>query len=240
VPDIPERFQFEADVQAALEKCRGRQRRELIRVLNTRALADDVPNEFWTRAIDCERSAWLLLLPIFALGAARLGRDLGVDVSRDAANVLAGQYVRNRAAALARAAVDGSRSAVAAILDRLRDDGKRTRADLDEALDVPFGRARAEGAAITETTAANSAGERRVVSAIRDTGADVDGVWKTERDTKVCRVCRNLQGKGEDVWTVPFPEGPPAHPRCRCWVDYGSGVKFRSGIPRLRSIIGPP
>lgn len=43
--------------------------------------------------------------------------------------------------------------------------------------------------------------------------------WNTERDSLVCPVCRPLHGKPQGEWGV-FANGPPAHPRCRCWLNW--------------------
>lgn len=52
-------------------------------------------------------------------------------------------------------------------------------------------------------------------------------VWNTQRDERVCPICSPLNGKTQDVWGKQFPNGTPAHPRCRCFLTYqlrGAGL----------------
>ncbi len=44
-------------------------------------------------------------------------------------------------------------------------------------------------------------------------------VWATEKDAKVCKICGPLDGKPADKWGK-FELGPPAHPVCRCYLNY--------------------
>lgn len=44
--------------------------------------------------------------------------------------------------------------------------------------------------------------------------------WHTERDGKVCPICRPLHGLPEKDWRDKFPDGPKAHVACRCYLDW--------------------
>lgn len=49
--------------------------------------------------------------------------------------------------------------------------------------------------------------------------------WQTENDAKVCPICSPNHNKREKPgdptnWTELFPSGPPAHPRCRCYLEW--------------------
>ena len=44
-------------------------------------------------------------------------------------------------------------------------------------------------------------------------------VWATEKDDKVCKICGPLNGRPADKWGK-FELGPPAHPVCRCYLNY--------------------
>lgn len=79
---------------------------------------------------------------------------------------------------------------------------------------------RAENIAITETTNAITLGERTVVDEMRRLGVDVDAVWITQRDERVCPVCGPLHSQPSSQWVEDFAYGPPAHPRCRCYLMY--------------------
>lgn len=75
--------------------------------------------------------------------------------------------------------------------------------------------------ATTETTRTISAGELAARDELqRITENEIVGRWITERDAAVCKVCRPLDGSKEPVWSRQFPDGPPAHPHCRCTILY--------------------
>lgn len=35
-----------------------------------------------------------------------------------------------------------------------------------------------------------------------------------------CKICAPLDGHSEKIWGAEFPEGPPAHPNCRCYLHW--------------------
>lgn len=92
--------------------------------------------------------------------------------------------------------------------------------DIEDELDSVFGDERAERAGTTETTGGISAGERGAQNRLARDGMEVIAIWQTERDGRVCKVCGELDGLPEDEYSDKFPEGPPAHPRCRCWLSF--------------------
>lgn len=87
----------------------------------------------------------------------------------------------------------------------------------EDLLDI-FGPNRQEGIAISETTGAASAGGEWMIHATGQT-RELDQ-WITEEDRKVCPICQPLHKKRRSVWTLKFPQGPPAHVRCRCYIRY--------------------
>lgn len=123
------------------------------------------------------------------------------------------------------------------------EEARRAAAAAGEALDRATARgilseARALAIAITETTAAHTAGrELAAREANRDAdeplpdGTDpprtrppgvplVSAYWVTMRDQRVCNFCEPLHGTERKVWSRVAPNGPPAHQRCRCYVAY--------------------
>lgn len=96
-----------------------------------------------------------------------------------------------------------------------------SRGERTAAADTIAGRAAAESIAITETTAAQSAGNRQAVQLYQvQSGVFLQGRWVTEEDGRVCPICRPLHDTPYEVWGQRFPLGPPAHPRCRCHLTY--------------------
>ena len=76
---------------------------------------------------------------------------------------------------------------------------------------------RAEMVASTEITRANYEGEAFIANQLRNEGIDLVAVWFTAVDERVCPICgaNHNKPRGEG-WQLP----PPAHPRCRCWVNW--------------------
>ena len=92
-----------------------------------------------------------------------------------------------------------------------------TRADLESLLAPGFGESRASMIAVTEVTRAYSEATNQQQALIRDeTGIEMRRVWNSLRDSVVCPVCAPLHGMPEEDWKAEFPNGPPAHPGCRC------------------------
>jgi hypothetical protein len=83
---------------------------------------------------------------------------------------------------------------------------------------------RLENIAITEVTRGLSAGENSVVLPFheRDRNDRLIAIWQCVEDApgvpaeSVCEVCAPFDRHGIEVWGRLFPDGPPAHPRCRC------------------------
>jgi len=98
-----------------------------------------------------------------------------------------------------------------------------TRELLDGAADIDavYGQPRAEMIAATEVTRAISAAEAWLVVFWAAEGFEShERRWHTEGDGHVCPICRPLNRAPESVWADRIPAGPPAHPNCRCWLDY--------------------
>ena len=86
-----------------------------------------------------------------------------------------------------------------------------------------FGRSRSEAIGITETTRAIQYGEDLAAQQAIKMNYNVRAAWRTAKDEHVCPVCGPLEGKGYEVYGKLFPDGPPAHVRCRCrrhWLLY--------------------
>jgi len=103
---------------------------------------------------------------------------------------------------------------------------------VEDAAATIFGPERAESVATTETTAAQSAGAESAASAA-GVLSDRD-IWWTEADGRVCRTCGPLHRTGRRVWSQKFPDGPPAHPNCRCWIEYA----FQADARRTGNLFG--
>lgn len=90
-------------------------------------------------------------------------------------------------------------------------------AELRRNLEKIFSPRRAELAAITEVTRAASEGSERVARELRSEGVTLVAVWQTLVDERVCPICGPRHDKQQgDGWMFL----PPAHPKCRCFVNY--------------------
>ena len=80
--------------------------------------------------------------------------------------------------------------------------------------------ARAEVIAATEVTAATTAGEWRTVLAAAAFGILLSPRWYTAEDERVCDICGPLNGAPIEVFGGWAANGPPAHPNCRCFLEW--------------------
>ncbi len=111
--------------------------------------------------------------------------------------------------------------AYAAVLGQEIADSTRDLAAKAADPDTVYGRQRAEMIAATEVTRAISVAEAWLILLWAEEGFEKHKrIWHTEQDGLVCPVCRPLNRTLEPVWADAIPAGPPAHPNCRCWLDY--------------------
>ena len=98
-----------------------------------------------------------------------------------------------------------------------------TMPELIARLEPLFGQVRAELIASTEVTRAFAEGN---LAAWRESGVTEGKEWRTNNDEIVaqCPICFPMNGvvaKLDEPFQHPTRgplEGPPAHPRCRCWI----------------------
>lgn len=102
--------------------------------------------------------------------------------------------------------------------------------------DTLFGEPRADVIAITETTGALSEAElesANIATTAAGSGLIVDARWFTADDERVCPVCEPLHNTAYAVFSIYFPGGPPAHPRCRCRLEWRVRNRARRESYRL-------
>ena len=100
-------------------------------------------------------------------------------------------------------------------------DGLPVDASRQELVDAILTSARWGRTAATTVTKAATAGSQYIASAwVTLNGLLVRTIWRTSADARVCPICAPLDGSPADVYSFVSPEGPPAHPNCRCWLDY--------------------
>lgn len=236
--ELLNRDERERKVAKALRTLHGKQLRELKKLMGEPPDAQRVPDSFWKQAEeDHEELLLLLLMDVFYDAAEQEFPD---RVTPDDAERWAERHA-------ARTARDITRHSVERVRDAWRDfdpEDRESRRQFDERVRDTFSRDRADNIAATETTRAQTDGQQQGVreeNKAREKAAEDsdDGepakilvaFWNAIRDSKTCPVCRPLHNTPERVWGQEFPDGPPAHPACRCWLDYREDLRAKGYVP---------
>lgn len=224
--DLQNRAKRESEFARKTSSLMGRHRRELSDLLGTPPDARNVPASFWEKVKkESEEEFSAILLLIFLDSYAQHSPSDSGTIFRSFGDRLGSQWSEGRAKALASGYADNSRE----MLDRVSAGWKvdpenlPAKSKVSQDLFSVFGPDRAEGIAITEGTNAITAGSESAVG--QSGGLSEDDFWITEDDAKVCPICAPLHETPRPVWRLKFPSGPPAHPRCRCYIRYAKKEK---------------
>lgn len=255
--DLADRAQLETEFATRLSRLSSRHRREMVRLMGAPPRYDNVPESFWQKVQD-EQEAELvaLLLLVFissatqhGLAADRAGQ-LGQKFSARRAGQIAAKYVahsrgrlraisdewqqRQREAESRGEPTPGSTPPPGPPGETMpeppttpRQKPAVTKIEIQDKAVSIFGPDRDAKIAISETTTAATEGGE--AAAGETFGVSPDDVWWTENDQKVCPVCRPLHRtkRGSKQWHI----GPPAHPGCRCWIEYANQPTFANSAP---------
>lgn len=199
-------------------------------------MPDPLGSEFWANE---ESEMWDVLSPLFIStvtdavegGIFLLPEGLEALVDFDAVNQMIIDYVKAYKFEWIHAISDTTRSQVQQAFSEWIASGDSLRA-LEAQLSPLFGSVRAELIASTEVTRIFAEANQM---AWNSTGYVGGKQWNTARDERVCPICSPLDGQVV-LLNNAFPSdigggfvGPPAHPRCRCWlspvVDVGAAIE---------------
>lgn len=255
MPDTIEtlRTATERDLAAAIGKLGPTHRRRIMDAIEVYGSARAIPNAVWEsikRDVDQESAAILLLLLAGVYGAQyrRTLRQVPIE-QRGLVQPIDPERLRTAAAApAARAATVVADEYVTSIRSRLETNIDNKAAEINELpprerakvvrqeIEDAVGEDAAESTVVTNTTRGVTAAQQSAGDDIgRQANVTMTLVWKTERDSKVCPICRPLDGKTVDRWeavldantvsaevkaTITSQLGPPAHPRCRCALQH--------------------
>lgn len=111
---------------------------------------------------------------------------------------------------------DTTRASLEKAVTAYRSTPGMTRADLVEQLRGAFGERRAELVATTALTEASNQATLAYQGMLKESGIEMERVWRTANDERTCVICTPLNGRPESEWKDRFPNGGPAHFRCRC------------------------
>lgn len=167
---------------------------------------------------DLEDELALVFVAIYLLmrDDASRARQRASSYSRQRAEILTSRLRRNIRSELsvgqvpARVLNTGRASAIAVTEVTGAISNAETAARQDRAQEDPSKRASDKG-----TAAPGNAGQAPVIV---DDG--VIATWQTAEDERVCPICGPLNDKPPVIWSRDFPNGPPAHVNCRCWLVY--------------------
>ena len=242
--DHPHRRQLgklEKEAQAIIEKALSQMRRDLFRDIDTGNVRDML------RRINSQELNEKLRGSIYdaLLLAAQAGGTTGqTQVEREVlgtvkapppipafdwtlVNSAVMDWVRDYSFALSFSGAMSITAATEKVLQReianFVETGDMTITQLGNRLAPMFDATRAEMIAVTEVTRAFAEGNRL---AWQESGVVERKRWNTANDELVCPICGPLNGTVVDIDGLfdSNYDGPPAHPRCRCWITPVVGV----------------
>lgn len=208
------RFDFEGRLAGDLSKSNLTHADQLRGYLAADRTGKAIPSSFWDSVQgEQQRLLAIYLLLVWRESSTRHKWTGDAMVSRGR------QWSQARAVEVAQGFVDTSRAmvdtATAAWGER---EQPPTQAEIDDRVESVFGPTRTEGIAITEVSnAVTDASETAMAE--QDLTGEGD-IWWTMQDKGVCDHCEPLHETPRSVWSRSDPRGPPAHPRCRCWISY--------------------
>lgn len=226
--ELSNRDELESEFAARISRLTGQFRNLAIDLVGNPPDFAKLDAGFWSDVEnEMKRELSIALLLLFAQSAAEHGASAALY------EPAALTYSLSRAATVATAFTANSRQTISAIDLRLKmprpalpvqrgvePSPRFSQEELLDEITKVFGPSRAETIAVTETTAAQHAGGERAVSA--NLGLEEMDLWMTRMDEKVCPICEPMDRMPRSRWTAEYPSGPPAHPNCRCWIDYAS------------------
>jgi hypothetical protein len=204
--ELANRPEIEAKFAARMARLHGKFRNQLTDLLGNPPNPANVPESFWSEAEDEMRRDLAIVLLLIAGGSAAQ-HGLRLDSSLSAA-----QWAETRSQLVAPQWATNGRER---LVSRLRVNPPLSAEEI--AADV-FNPSRAQTIATTETTTATSAGGE--IGVAETIGLSDLDQWFTAEDDRVCPICGPLHESIRDTWMAQFPDGPPAHPNCRCWIQY--------------------
>ncbi len=226
MPDIPNRDELEKKIARLLGKYNQQQLGELLEMMGNSPKMAKIPPSYWTES---QQALAAELIPfsedVYLEAAQRVLDDVPVGVDWSLVNQNAADWAVRDVGRLVREITETTRKRIGGAVSSYFTEAE-TIGDLEKQLSRMhdrfggiFGPKRAEGIAVTEITRAAAEGERATVRELKKEGIEMMEVWQTNNDELVCPTCGPRHGKKENTnWTRD--QGPPAHPRCRCWVNH--------------------
>lgn len=207
--ELANRDKHESSFARRVAKLMTRHRKELTRIAGSPPDPAKVPPEFWQK-IEREMQEEIFLLLLLTFDASSLQHqpaDGFAQFQTESVEQFGKQWSDARSRDVGQGYAENTQKRLETI-------------ETPEDLTRLFGPDRAEGIAISEVTDAATAGSeetKRVAGEISD-----DDIWRTSEQDNVCPICRPLNRTRRPVWSLKFPNGPRAHYRCNCWIEYAA------------------
>jgi len=216
MPDLVNRDKYERKYARLLAKLLSAYGGHLLEALGDPPDIANIPPDFF----DNEAKEMLRVLGPFgeqvyldaALELMKQNPGMGVDWAL--VNQRAVDWSRQYTFDLVQGITDTNRNLLQQSISAFFEQGQ-TRQELEERLLRSFGPVRAEMIAVTETTRASVQGELAITEELRQQGIEMRPIWQTNNDDLVCPICGPKHNK-----EIKDGVYPPAHPRCRCWVNH--------------------
>ena len=159
--------------------------------------------------------------------AMRLSADVGIVFDPTIISEEAVRWARDYSYKLVTGLTDTTRKLVSGVAQSFIETPGMTQGDITRLLQPAFGEVRAQLISVTELTRAYSEATNEIQRRVNQTGLQMDRIWHSARDDRVCPICGPLDGLPESEWRGQFPKGPPGHPGCRCAAGLSAaGDKF--------------
>ncbi len=183
------------------------------------------PDDFWTD--DDFMGDLLRILSAAARdGGALFAEMINLTLNTAAVNTRAADWARTYTYKLVKELTDTAREVLRDTISAFVETPGMTVGDVMAAL--PFDEQRAEVIATTEITRAYAEGQKVAGDEMAKEWPDVavTKTWFTNNDDLVCPICAPLNGQevGQDETFAGEFDSPPAHPNCRCWIDYRTRI----------------
>jgi hypothetical protein len=235
VAELPDRMDWEGEVAKRLAKLLQVQKGQILELLGDPPNLNNIPESVWQEhgdqlfhALEKDAFATYIAAAEHILASQPIGVDWGLI------NSSAASWARSNSALLVKDIMAttriGIREAVASFFEQQLTIGDITAAisSMRDKVGKLLGPVRAELIASTEITRAAVQGELELVRGLGREGAQLIAVWQTRNDEIVCPICEPLNQRRETPEGGFTPRGeagpgvpsPPAHPRCRCWLNH--------------------
>lgn len=223
--DVASRDKYEKSLANKIGRLSTSMRNEAISLLGDPPQISKLDNAFWDKAsVELQEVVGPIIEDIALDTATALAEQIPIGIDWGLQNTEAAMWAAQHTFDLVRGINKTSRQAIARAVDRFYIFEGYTIGDVEDSIAKIFGPHRAEMIAVTEVTRAAAQGELFVANSLRKEGVNMIAVWSTNNDSLVCPICgplNNVQARdGKFHASSGTFTAPPAHVRCRCWLNH--------------------